>query len=121
MYMPSPSMPFMYCSVSEILPCYFIWPYPPERLMLKLIALNTSGLGQGILSREVSVSCIILPQKEVLQTPCLTIAETEPSQTHKIPYTISSSNPFLMLTCFPVYFPVVTRATCSVPYPQIAE
>lgn len=121
MYMPSLSMPFMYCSISEILPYYFIWPYPPERLMLKLIALNTSGSGHGRLSLEVSVSRIIFLQKEVLQTPCLTIAVTEPSQTHKISYTISSSNPFLVVTCFPVYFPVVTWATFSVPYPQIAE
>lgn len=80
MYMPSLSISFMYCtvSISEILPYYFIWPYPPERSRFKLIALNTSGSGQGRLPLEVSVSLIILLQKEVLRTLCLTLAETQP-------------------------------------------
>ena len=80
MYVPPLPISFMHCSVSisEILLYYFIWPYPPEGSIFKLIALNTSGSGQGRVPLEVSVSLIILLQKEVLQTPCLMLAEIEP-------------------------------------------
>jgi len=80
MYVPSLSISFLYCSVSisEILLYYFIWPYPPERSMFKLIAFSASGSGQGRLPLEVSVSLTILVHKKVLQTACLTLAATEP-------------------------------------------